>query len=50
MDDPDGNGVELYWDKPREQWPVEADGSLTMYTRALNVRDLLHEAEKEPAH
>src|SRR6478752_2093904 len=28
LDDPDGNGVELYWDKPKEQWPTKPDGSL----------------------
>lgn len=41
LDDPDGNGVELYWDKPREQWPQKADGSLEMYTRPLDLRGLL---------
>ena len=45
LNDPDGNGVELYWDKPKDEWPVEADGSLNMFTKALNVHDLLHEAE-----
>ncbi|CAN5215434.1 VOC family protein [soil metagenome] len=43
LDDPDGNGVELYWDRPKEQWPTQADGSLTMYTKALNLNDLLSE-------
>ena len=46
MNDPDGNGVELYWDKPKDEWPVEADGSLYMFTRALNIRDLLNEVER----
>jgi catechol 2,3-dioxygenase len=41
LDDPDGNGVELYWDKPVEQWPINQDGSLEMYTRALDVDALL---------
>jgi catechol 2,3-dioxygenase len=41
LNDPDGNGVELYWDRPREQWPVTADGSLTTYTRALDLQKLL---------
>ncbi len=41
LDDPDGNGVELYWDRPREEWPVLADGSLQMYTRPLDVQGLL---------
>src|SRR5881296_1388785 len=33
--DPDDNGVELYWDKPKEQWPRAADGKLSMFTRVL---------------
>src|SRR6266705_1575248 len=32
LDDPDGNGVELYWDKPKEQWPNDEDGNLQMVT------------------
>ena len=40
--DPDGNGVELYWDKPREAWPQTADGGLAMYTRRLDLEGLLH--------
>lgn len=39
--DPDQNGLELYWDRPKEQWPREPDGSITMYTRPLDLRDLL---------
>jgi catechol 2,3-dioxygenase len=39
--DPDGNGVELYWDRPREVWPREPDGSLRMYTRPLDLDALL---------
>ena len=39
--DPDENGVELYWDRPREAWPTEADGRLRMFTRALDVEALL---------
>jgi catechol 2,3-dioxygenase len=41
LNDPDENGVELYWDKPRDQWPQKPDGSLDMYTRRLNLEDLL---------
>lgn len=41
LDDPDQNGVELYWDKPREQWPTQADGSIDMYTRSLDLEGLL---------
>lgn len=43
LNDPDGNGVELYWDRPRGQWPRNPDGSLAMYTRALDLKDLLAE-------
>jgi catechol 2,3-dioxygenase len=43
LDDPDGNGVELYWDKPKDQWPINDDGSLEMYTKPLNLIDLLNE-------
>jgi catechol 2,3-dioxygenase len=39
--DPDENGVELYWDRPREVWPRTPDGGLTMYTRHLDLRNLL---------
>jgi len=39
--DPDNNGVELYWDKPREEWPFAPDGSLTMYVNPLNLDELL---------
>jgi catechol 2,3-dioxygenase len=43
LDDPDQNGVELYWDKPRELWPVDADGNLQMVTERLDLQDLLNE-------
>lgn len=43
LDDPDGNGVELYWDRPQELWPTKADGSLEMFTHPLNLDDLLKE-------
>ena len=39
--DPDGNGVELYWDRPREQWPRTSTGDLAMVTEPLNLDDLL---------
>jgi catechol 2,3-dioxygenase len=45
LDDPDGNGVELYWDRPVEQWPKKADGTIEMYTIALDVNGLLAELE-----
>jgi catechol 2,3-dioxygenase len=43
LDDPDGNGVELYWDRPRELWPKQPDGSIDMYTKSLNLTNLLSE-------
>jgi Predicted ring-cleavage extradiol dioxygenase len=39
--DPDGNGVELYWDKPKAEWPRNPDGSLAMVTRSLDVEKFL---------
>jgi catechol 2,3-dioxygenase len=39
--DPDENGIELYWDRAREEWPTGPDGELTMYTRPLDVEALL---------
>ncbi len=41
--DPDENGVELYWDRARELWPVTPDGELAMFSRALDLASLLHE-------
>lgn len=45
LNDPDQNGVELYWDRPKEQWPVKKDGSIELYTIALDLDDLLKEAD-----
>lgn len=45
LDDPDGNGVELYWDRAKELWPQKPDGSLEMYTRPLDLENLLKEIE-----
>ena len=42
--DADGNGVELYWDRPTEQWPRDAEGELAMYTRPLDLTKLLDTA------
>src|ERR1700712_2821688 len=39
--DPDDNGVELYWDRPQAQWPRSPDGELAMFTRRLDLDDLL---------
>jgi catechol 2,3-dioxygenase len=45
LNDPDENGLELYWDRPRDQWPHKPDGSLDMYTRPLDLAGLLRELE-----
>ena len=42
--DPDDNGVELYWDRPRDQWPRDAQGGVAMFTRRLDLDGLLAEA------
>ena len=44
LTDPDGNGLELYWDRPQEQWPRTPEGGLAMYTRRLDLEDLLSAA------
>jgi catechol 2,3-dioxygenase len=41
LDDPDGNGVELYWDKPQEDWPRDSDGKLQMVTESLDLDSLV---------
>ena len=43
--DPDGNGVELYRDRPKEEWPLTPDGKLNMYSNRLDLNDLLREVE-----
>jgi catechol 2,3-dioxygenase len=45
LNDPDQKGVELYWDRPVEEWPRQPDGSVEIYTRALDLNDLLKELE-----
>jgi catechol 2,3-dioxygenase len=55
LSDPDGNGVELYRDRPPEEWPRDEAGNLTMYNRRLDLEALLRaadepEATPEPAH
>jgi len=42
--DPDQNGVELYWDRPREEWPMDQDGKLNMYSRRLDLQALRAQA------
>ncbi|MCR8558240.1 VOC family protein [Mucilaginibacter sp. BJC16-A38] len=43
LDDPDGNGVELYWDRPRDKWPKDENGDMTMFTQRLDLEGLLAE-------
>ena len=47
--DPDGNGVELYRDRPESEWPRDADGNLRMFTKPLDLGALLSSAGQEPA-
>jgi catechol 2,3-dioxygenase len=44
--DPDDNGVELYWDRPKDAWPFTADGKLAMFTRRLDLTNLLAENDR----
>ncbi len=39
--DPDGNGVELYWDRPKAEWPQDAEGNLKMFSRRLDLQSLI---------
>jgi catechol 2,3-dioxygenase len=43
--DPDGNGIELYWDRPEADWPRSEDGSVAMFSAPLDVEGLLAEAQ-----
>lgn len=45
LDDPDGNGVELYWDRPKEQWEYHEDGTVNIYTKPLDIESLLKELD-----
>src|ERR1700751_3228817 len=47
--DPDDNGVELYWDRPKDSWPQRPDGGLRMFTNPLDLRDLLAELDRPAA-
>ncbi|MEW6467885.1 MAG: VOC family protein [Bacteroidota bacterium] len=47
LDDPDRNGVELYWDRPKEAWPRKVNGDLDMYTQPLDMNSLLGELKPE---
>src|SRR6187399_2558303 len=41
LNDPDQNGIELYWDRPRDLWPIQPDGSIAMFSEPLDLEDLL---------
>jgi catechol 2,3-dioxygenase len=43
--DPDENGVELYWDRPKDEWPRTPEGGIAMFTRALDLEGLLAAAD-----
>ncbi len=45
LNDPDQNGIELYWDRPRDQWPFDEKGNLQMITEQLDLNDLLTEVD-----
>ena len=45
LSDPDGTGLELYWDRPKESWPRGEDGEVAMYSRPLDLQSLLAELE-----
>lgn len=45
LNDPDGNGVELYWDRSKEEWQYNPDGTVVMFTHPLNLESLLKELE-----
>lgn len=42
LNDPDGNGVELYWDRPVDEWPKQIDGQINMFTESLDLQDLIN--------
>jgi catechol 2,3-dioxygenase len=46
LSDPDGNGIELYWDRPRERWPGDGEGAIAMATAPLDLRGLLAELDR----
>ena len=48
LNDPDRNGVELYWDRPKELWPRDNDGGMAMFTRPLDLRGLLASVVENP--
>jgi catechol 2,3-dioxygenase len=49
LTDPDGIGLELYWDRPKEDWPRTPEGGIAMFTAPLDIQDLISELEAKPA-
>ena len=47
--DPDDNGLELYWDRPQDEWPVDEEGHLGFVSKPVNLKDLLAERDVSPA-
>ncbi|MFD1467156.1 VOC family protein [Hymenobacter caeli] len=45
LNDPDGNGLELYWDRPRAAWPRDAAGGVAMYTHPLDLPALVADGQ-----
>jgi catechol 2,3-dioxygenase len=41
LNDPDSNGIELYWDRPKEEWPFDTEGNLAMVTEPLDLAELM---------
>ena len=48
--DPDENGVELYWDRPPEEWPRDSEGGIAMYSQPLDIGGLLRDADERADH
>ena len=46
LSDPDKNGIELYWDRPKNKWPLDANGQISMFTKHLDLNDLLSTIDK----
>lgn len=49
LDDPDGNGIEIYRDRDTSEWPVE-DGRMTMYTKPLDILDVMRQLPDQPSN
>jgi len=47
LEDPDGNGLELYWDRPEKEWPIDSNGNLAMNGRMLDIEGLIKEGQKK---